>query len=194
LGDAELIASPEAVRAIRWRRASIVLQDAMNAFNPVMTVGEQIAELFVYHEGAVWETSGARARALLERVGLSGSLTRAYPHELSGGMRQRAALAMAIALSPDLVIVDEPTSALDVVTACAIARLLGQLRGESGVSLLVVSHDISLVARTCDRVAVMRDGLVVERGPVSRVLRAPTHDYTRGLIEAVARLPAAEGG
>jgi len=189
----DLVSRPDALRRIRWRKVSVVLQDSMNAFNPVMTVGEQIAEVFVVHEKAQWKDAVARARTLLERVELPGSVVRAYPHELSGGMRQRAALAMAVALSPDLVIVDEPTSALDVVTSAAIAEWLRSAGPELGAALLVISHDVSLVARTCTRAAVMQGGRIVEEGPVARLVNSPEHPYTRRLIDAVPRLPAAEG-
>lgn len=188
----DVVCRPDALRDIRWRRISIVLQDSMNAFNPVMTIGEQIAEVYVVHQRAEWKDALARAQVLLERVELPGSLIEAYPHELSGGMRQRAALAMAVALSPELVIVDEPTSALDVVTSGAIAEWLRSVGPELGVALLIVSHDISFVARTCTRAAVMRGGCILEEGLVAGLVTSPEHPYTRRLVEAVPRLPVTE--
>ncbi|MBN2497169.1 MAG: ABC transporter ATP-binding protein [Deltaproteobacteria bacterium] len=186
----DLLGRAESIRAIRFRRISLVLQDCMNAFNPVIRIGEQIAELWVCHERTRWKEALRRAGALLERFGLSAELTGSYPHELSGGMRQRVALAMAVALSPELVIVDEPTSALDVVTANAVVELLGAVRRESGASLLVISHDVSVLARCCDRIAVMGEGRILEEGPAARVLRQPEHAATRSLIAAVPRLAA----
>ncbi len=188
----ELLWHPEALRRIRWRRASILLQDAMNALNPVMTIGEQIAELYVFHEGASWGEASRRAEEVLEEVDLPRSTAQVFPHELSGGQKQRAALAMAIALSPELVIVDEPTSALDVVSADMVARQLQSLQQRLGCSLLVISHDISLVARVCDRAAVMQRGRVVEEGPIGNLITRPAHPYTRALVEAVPRLPGGE--
>ena len=190
-GGEEILNRPEAVRKVRWRRASIVLQDAMNAFNPVTTVGEQIAEVLVAHGEAGWTEAAERAGRLLDRVGLDPALARGYPHELSGGQRQRAAVAAAVALSPDLVIVDEPTSALDVFSGNAVIDLLASLRRGGGPAFLVVSHDVSVVARLCERVVVMLAGRVVEEGPVSRVLAYPRHPCTRRLLAAVPRLAAA---
>lgn len=190
----EILNRPGAARSLRWRRAAIVLQDSLNAFNPVTTVGEQIAETCIVHEGARWKQALGRAGELLERVGLDPALVRSYPHELSGGMRQRAAVAMAAAFSPELVIVDEPTSALDVAAGNALVELLGSLRREMGAALLVVSHDVSVIARLCDRVAVMRAGRIIETGPTGRVLEAPEDPYTRRLLEAVPRMPARPEG
>ena len=187
----DLLAEPHAVARLRWHRISAVFQDAMNAFHPVITLGEQLAELYVVHRGARWRPALRQAGALLRRVGLDDALVRSYPHELSGGMRQRAAVAMAIALSPELVVVDEPTSALDVVAANAIVDLLNRVRRETGAALLLISHDVSVVARTCRRAAVMRNGQIVEQDDVGRLLAAPENPYTRRLIQAVPRLPTA---
>ena len=192
-GD-EILGEPAAVRRLRWRTVAIVFQDAMSAFNPVVTVGEQIAEAWVVHEGATWRQAMGRAAELLDRVGLEPALVHSYPHELSGGMRQRAAIAMAIALAPPLVIVDEPTSALDVLTGNAIAELLRTIRRQEGTALLLISHDVSVIARTCDSAAIMSDGAIVEQGPAHSVLSAPEHPYTRRLIDAVPRLPVPLGG
>ncbi len=188
----ELIGHRESLERIRWRRVSLLLQDAMNALNPVMSIGEQIAELYVFHEGESWGEASRRAEATLDLVDLPRGAARAFPHELSGGQRQRAAMAMAMALSPDLIIVDEPTSALDVVSADMVARELQSLRQRLHSSFLVISHDISLVARICDRAAVMQRGRVVEEGAVRDLITRPAAPYTRALVEAVPRLPGGE--
>jgi ABC-type glutathione transport system ATPase component len=190
----EILNRPGIVRGIRWRRASIMLQDSISAFNPVTTIGEQIAEVWVTHEAARWKEAMGRVGSLLERVGLDPSLACSYPHETSGGQRQRAAVAMAVALSPELLIVDEPTSALDVVAGNSLVELLGCLRRETGCALLLVSHDVSVIARLCDYVAVMCAGRVVEEGAVARVLASPEEPYTRRLLDAVPRIPAMSGG
>ena len=188
--DVDILSDPEAVTERRWRDLAVVFQDAMNALNPVITIGEQIAELWVTHDACNWRAAHRRVPKALERVGLSPALTRCYPHELSGGMRQRVALAMAIALSPRLVIVDEPTSALDVVASNAMVDTLNAARRDTGAAFLVISHDISVIARTCDHAVVMHDAEVIEAGPVRQLLFAPTHAHTRRLLDSIPRLPA----
>jgi len=168
----------------RWREISIVFQGAMNALNPVRRVGDQIAEPIELRLGQSKQASRKRASELLELVGIPKKRGAAYPHELSGGMRQRAMIAMALACDPALVIGDEPTTALDVMVQAQILVLLEQLRRDLGLSLLLITHDLSVIAETCDRVLVMYAGMVAEEGPVSRVFRDPRHPYTRKLLSA----------
>lgn len=186
----ELLGHPERIRAQRWRSVALVLQDAINALNPVLTIGEQLAEVWVIHAGLAWREAMQRAAAAVARVGLTEACLRRYPHELSGGMRQRVAIAMALALSPALVIVDEPTSALDVLSADRIIEMLRALRRETGAACLVISHDLSVIARTCTQMMVLEQGRVCESGDVSAILRAPAHRITRQLIEAFPTLSA----
>ncbi len=157
----------------RWREIAIVFQGAMNALNPVKTIGYQIAEPVEVRLGQTREASQKRAGELLELVGIPKKRASAYPHELSGGMRQRAMIAMALACDPALVIGDEPTTALDVMVQAQILQLLEQLRRDLGLSLMLITHDLSVIAETCDRVMVMYAGRVAEEGPVRRVFTAP---------------------
>ena len=168
----------------RWREISIVFQGAMNALNPVRRVGDQIAEPIEIRLGQTRKASLARAAELLELVGIPKKRGSAYPHELSGGMRQRAMIAMALACDPALVIGDEPTTALDVMVQAQILELLERLRRDLGLSLMLITHDLSVIAETCDRVLVMYAGRVAEEGPVSQVFREPHHPYTRKLLAA----------
>ncbi|WP_225767980.1 ABC transporter ATP-binding protein [Inquilinus sp. Marseille-Q2685] len=187
LAGAELLGLPEpALRPVRGGRIGMVFQEPATSLNPVLTVGEQIREALAAH--AVCRGRAARARAveLLAEVGIADPAARAgqYPHELSGGMRQRAMIAMALAASPGLLIADEPTTALDVTVQAQILDLFRRLRDRRGMALLLVTHDLGVVAELADRVAVMKEGRVVETGPVRRVLDAPEHGYTRELLAA----------
>jgi oligopeptide/dipeptide ABC transporter ATP-binding protein len=168
----------------RWREISMVFQGAMNALNPVIRVGDQIAEPFEIRLGQTRQASLKRAADLLELVGIPKKRASAYPHELSGGMRQRAMIAMALSCDPALVIGDEPTTALDVMVQAQILELLERLRRELGLSLMLITHDLSVIAETCDRVLIMYAGRVAEEGPVSQVFREPKHPYTRKLLAA----------
>jgi len=168
----------------RWREISMVFQGAMNALNPVKRVGDQIAEPIEIRLGQSRQTSVRRAAELLELVGIPKQRASAYPHELSGGMRQRAMIAMALACDPAIVIGDEPTTALDVMVQAQILQLLEQLRRDLGLSLILITHDLSVIAETCDRVLVMYAGKVAEEGPVGRMFRDPRHPYTRKLLSA----------
>jgi oligopeptide/dipeptide ABC transporter ATP-binding protein len=174
----------------RWREISMVFQGAMNALNPVRRVGDQIAEPIEVRLGQSRDASAKRARELLELVGIPKQRAGAYPHELSGGMRQRAMIAMALACDPAIVIGDEPTTALDVMVQAQILQLLEQLRHDLGLSLMLITHDLSVIAETCDRVMVMYAGKVAEEGPVSRVFTAPRHPYTRKLVSAFPNIQA----
>jgi peptide/nickel transport system ATP-binding protein len=174
----------ESIRRYRWREISLVFQGAMNALNPVQRIEDQIAEPIVERLGQEHDRAVARAGDLLELVGIPRARGRAYPHQLSGGMRQRAIIAMALACDPAIVIGDEPTTALDVMVQAQILSLLERLRRELGLSLILITHDLSVVAETCDRVLVMYAGRVAEEGPVERVFAAPRHPYTRLLMGA----------
>ena len=178
------------LRRYRWREISIVFQGAMNALNPVRRVGEQIAEPIEVRLGVARDASRKRAAELLELVGIPRGRAAAYPHELSGGMRQRAMIAMALACDPAIVIGDEPTTALDVMVQAQILGLLERLRRELGLSLMLITHDLSVIAETCDRVLIMYAGRVAEEGPVSRIFTAPRHPYTQKLLGAFPNIHA----
>jgi oligopeptide/dipeptide ABC transporter ATP-binding protein len=174
----------------RWREISMVFQGAMNALNPVKRIGEQIAEPLEVRLGQPRDASRKRAGELLELVGIPRQRASAYPHELSGGMRQRAMIAMALACDPAIVIGDEPTTALDVMVQAQILKLLEQLRRDLGLSLILITHDLSVIAETCDRVMIMYAGKVAEDGPVRRVFTAPRHPYTAKLLSSFPNIRA----
>jgi peptide/nickel transport system ATP-binding protein len=174
------------MRRVRWRHVSLVFQGAMNSLDPVRRVEHQIAEAITLHEpGAGAAAVRARIAELLGTVGLVGAVGRAYPHQLSGGQRQRVMIALALACGPALVIADEPTTALDVVMQAQILALLERLRRELGLALVLISHDLGVLAETCDRVAVMYAGRIVETGPVASVFAAPQHPYTKRLLDSL---------
>ncbi|WTC16175.1 ABC transporter ATP-binding protein [Streptomyces cellulosae] len=199
------------VRAVRWAGASIVFQGAMHSLNPVHRIGDQIAEPVLLHGRAT--AAGARRRAgeLLEQVGLPAARASAYPHELSGGQRQRVMIAMALACDPRLIVADEPTTAVDVMIQAQILRLIEQLVADQDVGLMMISHDLAVLADTCDRLAVMSAlvvthdlglawniadrvavmylGRIVETGPVEQVLTAPRHPYTQALLSVLPEAP-----
>ena len=177
----------------RWREISIVFQGAMNALNPVRRVGDQIAEPIEVRLGQPRDASRKRAAELLDLVGIPKKRATAYPHELSGGMRQRAMIAMALACDPAIVIGDEPTTALDVMVQAQILQLLEQLRRDLGLSLILITHDLSVIAETCDKVMVMYAGRIAEEGPVRRVFTAPRHPYTQALLGAYPNIHADRG-
>lgn len=178
-------------RRMRWDRMSMVFQGAMNVLNPVFPIGRQIAEAIRTHRKDVSRSAALDAAAgLLARVGIDRDRIRSYPHELSGGQKQRVVIAMAMALSPDVVIADEPTTALDVVTQDNVLGELVDLQREQGFSLIIISHDMGVIAETCDRVGVMYAGHLVELGPVREIFKAPAHPYTQGLINAIPKLGA----
>jgi peptide/nickel transport system ATP-binding protein len=189
-GETDLLTMPE-LELCQWRgrRMAMVFQEPMTALNPVMPLGRQIAEGLILH--GLMEPAAARREAvrLMERVGLPEPSRRAhsYPHELSGGQRQRAMIAMAIACRPDLLIADEPTSALDVSLQVEILALLRDIRAETGMAMLFISHDLSVVRAMADRVLVLYGGMAMETGPAAAVIRHPAHPYTQGLIAAIPR-------
>jgi peptide/nickel transport system ATP-binding protein len=179
-----LAKSAKALQRYRWREISIIFQGAMNALNPVQRVGDQIAEPMIERLGFSGTVAAKRAGELLELVGIPRARAKAYPHELSGGMRQRAMIAMALACDPAVVIGDEPTTALDVMVQAQILELLEDLREKLGLSLILITHDLSVLAETCDRVMIMYAGRVAEEGPVGRVFGSPRHPYTQMLLRA----------
>ena len=181
-------ADAKTLRKLRWRDVAIVSQSAMNALDPVYTVGDQIAEAIRLHENVSKRNALDRAETLLDRVGLDSERVESYPHQLSGGMRQRVMIAMALALDPAFILADEPTTALDVITQDHILAQIDRLTDEIGNSLLMITHDISVVAETCDRVGVMYAGELVEVGPLETVFTEPEHPYTQGLLNAFPSL------
>ncbi len=182
--------SANALRRYRWREISIVFQGAMNALNPVHRLRDQIAEPIVERLGLDGREARKRAGELLELVGIPRKRGNAYPHELSGGMRQRAMIAMALACDPAIVIGDEPTTALDVMVQAQILELLERLRSQLGLSLILITHDLSVIAETCDRVLMMYAGRVAEEGPVREVFARPRHPYTQKLLAAFPNIQA----
>jgi oligopeptide/dipeptide ABC transporter ATP-binding protein len=194
--DTELVAAPtDTLRSIRGRRISMVFQDPMTSLNPVLTVGKHLALVMQAHQGKM-RRSEQRARAieLLDQVAIAQANRRvdAYPHELSGGMRQRVMIAMAIANDPEVLIADEPTTALDVTVQAQIMELLSDLRTEHGLALVLITHDLGVVAGHTDRVAVMYAGRVVERAPVNELFASPVHPYTQALLACLPRLDQRE--
>ena len=172
------------LRAVRWAGASIVFQGAMHALNPVRRVGDQIAEAILVHGQAQEKGARVRVGALLEQVGLPTRRMDDYPHELSGGQKQRVMIAMARACSPSLVIADEPTTALDVMVQAQVLRLMKELQNDLGLSMIFITHDLSVLVEVSDRLAIMYAGKIVEEGPAERVFHDPKHPYTRALAAA----------
>ncbi len=183
-------ASPARLRSLRGRKMTMVFQEPMTALNPVLSIGEQVLEVFEAHRMYAPPERRRRTTELLRTVRLPDPelIARSFPHQLSGGQRQRVMIAMAFALKPGLIIADEPTTALDVTTQARILELMGEIRKERQSAVLLVTHDFGVVAEVADRVAVMREGRIVERGTREQVLRAPKHPYTQMLIKAVPGL------
>lgn len=177
---------------LRGAEMAMVFQDPMTALNPLMRVGDQIAEIPRYHEGLSWKAARARAVEALERTGIDDAArrARAYPHEFSGGMRQRVVLAAALIGNPSLLIADEPTTALDVTVQARLLRQMRDLCEDRGTALLFISHDLHVVRTLCERVAVMRRGEIVETGATREVFTSPRHPYTRKLLDATPGIPA----
>ena len=188
LDGVDLVALPEdELRDIRGRRVAMVFQDPLSSLHPMHRIGWQIVEAIQAHEKVRGKAARARAIDLLRDVGIPGPEERvdAYPHELSGGMRQRVMIAMGLALDPDLLIADEPTSALDVTVQSQILELLAKLQEEKGMALLIVSHDLGVIAEWTDEIAVMYGGRIVEQGTSDAVIERPMHPYTRGLLASI---------
>ena len=184
--DLLTLTEPE-MRQVRGARVSLIFQEPMTALNPVMRVGDQIAEALTVHGLASGAAARARAVELLDAVRIADPSRRVrdYPHQLSGGMRQRVMIAIALACRPPLIIADEPTTALDVTIQAQVLDLLRELKERFNLALLLITHDFGVIAEMADRVAVMYKGRLVETGPVRQILRAPAHDYTRALLAAV---------
>jgi len=178
------------MRRIRGKRIAMILQDPMASLNPLFSVGEQVAEPIRIHEGADRRSAWTRARDLLKAVKISAPDTRVreYPHQLSGGMRQRIVGAIAISCGPRLLIADEPTTSLDVTIQAQYLNLLRELQRTHGLALIFITHNLGIVAKMCDRIAVMYAGRLVESGPVTTIFDAPAHPYTRALLESIPRM------
>lgn len=183
-GQDVLAMDPETLRRFRWRSVSIVFQSAMNALNPVLTVRAQILDALAAHPGAWKGDRAQRARELVDIVEIGASGLGRYPHELSGGMRQRAVIAIALALEPDLVIMDEPTTALDVVVQQDLLAKVGELRRRYGFSILFITHDLSLLLDIADTIGIMYAGRMVEMGPAAELVLGQRHPYTQGLVHS----------
>ena len=185
--------STSKLRDLRAHSIGMIYQNPFGSLNPTLRVGAQIAETLKVNRGMAKKAAQAESLALLERVGIEDPehRARAYPHELSGGMCQRVMIAIATASSPRLMLADEPTTALDVTTQAQILKLLGQMRAEEGMAMLLVSHDFGVIAQACDRVAVMYGGHIVETGPVETIYHEPEHPYTKALLNSVPELDSA---
>jgi peptide/nickel transport system ATP-binding protein len=180
--------SEDELRKIRWSKVSMVFQGALNILNPVLRIGDQIAEILMHHKGLSKKEALEIAAQHLKLLGLSPDILRRYPHELSGGMKQRVVIAMALLLKPRLVIVDEPTTALDVVIQAQIMNLLKQLKEQERVSMMFITHDLSLIAEIANKIAIMYAGKVVELGSADNIFERSLHPYTQGLIRSIPSL------
>ena len=189
-GQDLLTMSNEERRRIRGERTAMIFQDALSSLNPVFPVGWQIAEMFRVHRGTGKKEARQRAVELMERVHIPSAKERVwdFPHQFSGGMRQRVMIAMALALDPDVLIADEPTTALDVTVQAQIMGLLAELQENTGMGLILITHDLGVVAQVADRVAVMYAGKIVETANIDELYRKPAHPYTAGLIASIPRL------
>ena len=189
--DSDLAAfSERELERLRGREVAMIFQDPLTALNPVHSIGKQLAEVLILHRGLSWDAAKAEVKRLLDRVRIpdAGRRLGEYPHQLSGGMNQRVAIAMAMACRPKLIIADEPTTALDVTIQAQILELLRELQAEEGLALMLVTHDLGVVAEMADRVAVMYLGRVAEEAAVNDLFSAPCHPYTRGLLRSIPRI------
>jgi oligopeptide/dipeptide ABC transporter ATP-binding protein len=182
--------SEEDIHAIRGARIGMIFQEPMTALNPVHRIGKQLSEVFLLHQDVTPRTALEKSVAILDKVGIPSPEIRVgeYPHQLSGGMRQRVMIAMALACKPALVIADEPTTALDVTIQAQILELMKSLQEEMGMSIVLITHDLGVIAETCEDVVVMYAGRVAEKGGVHDIFERPRHPYTRGLLESIPRL------
>jgi oligopeptide/dipeptide ABC transporter ATP-binding protein len=186
-GEDLLEKDDESMRKLRGNKISIIFQDPMTTLNPVYTVGSQIAEVSLIHENTSEKSAWEKAIDMLKKVGIPSSEQRAnqYPHQFSGGMRQRAIIGMGLACQPDLLIADEPTTALDVTIQAQILDLLKDLRKDTGAAIILITHDLGVVAEISDKVVVMYAGMITERAPVRELFNNPLHPYTRGLLDSI---------
>ncbi|MES4900692.1 MULTISPECIES: ABC transporter ATP-binding protein [unclassified Streptomyces] len=189
-GEDMLTMSNEERRKIRGRRIAMIFQDALSSLNPVLSVGYQLGEMFRVHQGLSKKAAKAKAIELMDRVRIPAAKERVgdYPHQFSGGMRQRIMIAMALALEPDLIIADEPTTALDVTVQAQVMDLLAELQREFNMGLILITHDLGVVADVADKIAVMYAGRIVETAPVHELYKRPAHPYTQGLLDSIPRL------
>ncbi|MGP3688271.1 ABC transporter ATP-binding protein [Streptomyces sp. IBSNAI002] len=180
----------EEFRKVRGQKIAMIFQDALSSLNPVHTVGAQLGEMFRVHRGLSKKDATAKAVELMDRVKIPAAKARVgdYPHQFSGGMRQRIMIAMAMALEPDLIIADEPTTALDVTVQAQVMDLLAELQREMNMGLILITHDLGVVADVADKIAVMYGGRIVENAPVHEIYKNPAHPYTRGLLDSIPRL------
>ncbi|MEV0193558.1 ABC transporter ATP-binding protein [Kitasatospora purpeofusca] len=189
-GQDMLAMSEENRRQIRGQKIAMIFQDALSSLNPVMTVGAQLGEMFRVHRGASKKEAREKAIELMERVRIPAARQRVgdYPHQFSGGMRQRIMIAMALSMEPDLIIADEPTTALDVTVQAQVMDLLAELQAEYNMGLILITHDLGVVADVADKIAVMYAGRIVETAPVHELYANPAHPYTKGLLRSIPRL------
>ncbi|WP_033311114.1 ABC transporter ATP-binding protein [Streptomyces iakyrus] len=189
-GQDMLKMSAEERRRIRGSKIAMIFQDALSSLNPVLSVGYQLSEMFRVHQGMSKKDAKAKAIELMDRVKIPAAAARVndYPHQFSGGMRQRIMIAMALALEPDLIIADEPTTALDVTVQAQVMDLLAELQREYNMGLILITHDLGVVADVADKIAVMYAGRIVERAPVHELYKRPAHPYTKGLLDSIPRL------
>ena len=184
-GNDVLQMTPKQLEKIRGKDVSMIFQDPMTALNPIYTVGDQIAESIRYHEGLGAKEAMDKAKEMLELVGIPGVRAAEYPHQFSGGMKQRVVIAVALACNPQVLLADEPTSALDVTIQAQVLDLMSDLKEKLGTAMLMITHDLGVVAKVCDSVAIMYAGKIVEYGTRREVFRTPKHPYTEGLFNSV---------
>jgi oligopeptide/dipeptide ABC transporter ATP-binding protein len=187
-GEDLLKISEKEMRKIRGRKVSMIFQDPMTALNPIMKVGEQIAEVIKLHNDISWREANERAVKMLELVGIPGDRCGEYPHQFSGGMKQRVIIAMALACSPELLLADEPTTALDVTIQAQVLEMIAKLKKDFNTSMIMISHNLGVVAEVCDDLAVIYAGEIIESGSKEAIFDHPTHPYTVGLFKAVPHL------